>query len=121
MARISQKQHFDALPGCSLQWSSFARSDYFISRGVDRIRRRETHRAKLPIPRKESAVRRRFDGETVDKMGSVALRGARVKVGGTVSPMVSDPVGVTPPACRIVELRTDLSRRRASALCGSCA
>jgi hypothetical protein len=53
--------------------------------------------------------------------GSVALRGARVKVGGTVSPLVSDPVGVTPPAGRIVELGTDLSRRHASALCGSCA
>jgi putative transposase len=53
--------------------------------------------------------------------GSVALRGARVKVGGTVSPLVSDPVGVTPLVGRIVELGTDLSRRRASALCGSCA
>jgi hypothetical protein len=57
----------------------------------------------------------------VANVGSVALRGARVKVGGTVSPLVSDPVGVTPPVGRIVVLRTDLSRRRASALCGSCA
>jgi hypothetical protein len=55
------------------------------------------------------------------RSGSVGLRGARVNVGGTVSPLVSDPVGVTQPACRIVELRTHLSRRRASALCGSCA
>jgi hypothetical protein len=54
-------------------------------------------------------------------LGSVALRGARVKVGGTVSTLVSDPVGVTPLVGRIVELGTDLSRRRASALCGSCA
>src|ERR1019366_4891550 len=46
-------------------------------------------------------------------VGSVALRGARVKGGCTVSPLVSDPVGVTQPACSIVELRTDLSRRRA--------
>jgi hypothetical protein len=46
---------------------------------------------------------------------------ARVKVSGTVSPLVSDPVGVTPPVGRIVVQRTDLSRRRASALCGSCA
>jgi hypothetical protein len=59
---------------------------------------------------------------SVSRKGSVALRGARVKVGGTtVSPLVSDPVGVTPPVGRIVALRTDLARRRASALCGSCA
>jgi hypothetical protein len=36
---------------------------------------------------------------------------ARVKVGGTVSPVVSDPVGITPPVGRIVVVRTDLSRR----------
>jgi hypothetical protein len=57
--------------------------------------------------------------EEMMQEGSVALRGARVKVGCTVSPQVSDPVGVNPPGCRIVALRTDLSRRRASALCGS--
>ena len=33
--------------------------------------------------------------------GSVALSDARVKVGGTVSPVVSDPVGATPPVGRI--------------------
>jgi hypothetical protein len=40
------------------------------------------------------------------ELGSVALRDARVKVRCTVS-LVSDPVGVTPPACRIVALRTE--------------
>jgi hypothetical protein len=50
--------------------------------------------------------------EEMMQEGSVALRGARVKVGCTVSPQVSDPVGVNPPGCRIVALRTDLSRRR---------
>jgi hypothetical protein len=37
---------------------------------------------------------------------------------------VSDPVGVTSPVGRIVGIavvRTDLFRRRASAICGSCA
>jgi hypothetical protein len=45
--------------------------------------------------------------------GFCRVQGARVKVVCTVSPLVSDPVGVTSPACRIVALRTGLSRRRA--------
>src|SRR5450755_3421158 len=67
MARISQKQHFDALPGCSLQWSSFARSDYFISRGVDRIRLRETHRAKNAHPPKKNPP---FVGASTGKLST---------------------------------------------------